>query len=287
MASRGSCPRVRGSQQARPGSARCLRFIPARAGEPRRGARSCPSPPVHPRACGGATPVMAPVMVCGGSSPRVRGSLEVCCAGGGPHGFIPARAGEPRLVLARGRADRVHPRACGGAATSNTLGTTYSGSSPRVRGSHGVDQSRVLRIRFIPARAGEPKRRGADGSSREVHPRACGGASRRTASSSGDHGSSPRVRGSRPAGPPRRSPRRFIPARAGEPRRRASRRAICTVHPRACGGASTLRHEQPSSPGSSPRVRGSLVRPGGVLRHVRFIPARAGEPRGRRALDAG
>ncbi len=69
----------------------------------------------------------------------------------------------------------------------------------------------------IPARAGEPVRQFLETGDPRVYPRACGGAIRRTASSSIAGGLSPRVRGSRVQVTPIAVGGGSIPARAGEP----------------------------------------------------------------------
>ena len=50
----------------------------------------------------------------------------------------------------------------------------------------------------------------------------------------------------------------------------------CTVHPRVCGEHNAMRLFQSSTPGSSPRVRGTLCCPNPDFLWNRFIPACAG-----------
>ena len=50
-------------------------------------------------------------------------------------GSIPARAGEPRRVLAEALATRVYPRPCGGASELSRSPLIDRGLSPPVRGS--------------------------------------------------------------------------------------------------------------------------------------------------------
>ena len=85
----------------------------------------------------------------------------------------------------------------------------------------------------------------------------------------------------------KRSQRRFIPARAGNTGTRRSRPAWVPVHPRAGGEHSPRARRTRSGAGSSPRGRGTLCCGRGGKKHVRFIPARAGNtarpsPRNRR-----
>ena len=193
-----------------------------------------------------------------GSSPRVRGSLCVWEVRQTWRRFIPARAGEPSVGRLGRLATGVHPRACGGAMRSAILFTSASGSSPRVRGSLPPALRRRRDLRFIPARAGEPRASSTPARRAPVHPRACGGAPRGCCRPSSAMGSSPRVRGSPAPHRLQRRPWRFIPARAGEPRR-ASARSVPWM-------------------GSSPRVRGSRRHHRRDHGARRFIPARAGEP---------
>ncbi len=131
---RGSSPRVRGTPPSTPHRSRRVRFIPARAGNTRRGrARPCP-PPVHPRACGEHSPASLNACASNGSSPRVRGT----------------RRYQPTLPTA----GTVHPRACGEHCACSADDGLLRGSSPRVRGTHSAIGLQVDVGRFIPARAG-------------------------------------------------------------------------------------------------------------------------------------
>ena len=89
-------------------------------------------------------------------------------------------------------------------------------------------------------------------------------------------GSSPRVRGTRPRPRRRRTPRRFIPARAGNAMGVLGAARPKPVHPRTCGERRLRTTGGLSAGGSSPRVRGTR-RSHRLWRGViRFIPARAG-----------
>ena len=69
-----------------------------------------------------------------------------------------------------------------------------------------------------------------------------------------------------------------IPASAGEPGRKHSRRDECGVYPRECGGAFYVVRVLPGDMGLSPRVRGSHVAVADDVRLDGSIPASAGEP---------
>ncbi len=72
----GSSPRVRGTCASKSGARAGCRFIPARAGNMIQRRTACRSLPVHPRACGEHADTIASMRSSGGSSPRVRGTLE-------------------------------------------------------------------------------------------------------------------------------------------------------------------------------------------------------------------
>ena len=218
-------------------------------------------------------------MSAGAVHPRACGGDDTCeCRRPIERRFIPARAGEtrqisprcacpsgssPRVRGRRGIAARaasstpVHPRACGGDAFVVEGGVVVGGSSPRVRGN-------VCSVPYLredrpvhPRACGETRRSRRAVPVPPVHPRACG------------ERLSPRDRAVRR--------QRFIPARAGE-RRSAALDMICApVHPRACGGDGHGPGEVAANVGSSPRVRGRLVRGLTASGPARFIPARAGE----------
>ena len=151
-----------------------------------------------------------------------------------------------------------------------------TGSSPRLRGTVLHPRAAWRCHRFIPAPAGNSTTKRQSGSWATVHPRACGEQFRRAVGARGEHGSSPRLRGTAAGAMARTAVGRFIPAPAGNRQRNSPASRSCTVHPRACG-------EQVSAVlfglvyvGSSPRLRGTewverLAEPSG-----RFIPAPAG-----------
>ena len=78
-----------------------------------------------------------------------------------------------------------------------------------------------------------------------------------TASSSG---SSPRVRGTVPRAGAGKGQFRFIPARAGNSGNRRPDRRTAPVHPRACGEQRGEVDQRVHFVGSSPRVRGTVLR---------------------------
>ena len=115
----GSSPRVRGTQTHRRLDRMRYRFIPARAGNTLSSQNACVMVAVHPRACGEHTPLSRHLPATGGSSPRVRGTLEARIRQLEAQRFIPARAGNTKLQLDGTVGVTVHPRACGEHAIHN------------------------------------------------------------------------------------------------------------------------------------------------------------------------
>ena len=182
------------------------------------------------------------------------------------------------------------------------------GSSPRVRGTLAAGRTRFPSWRFIPACAGNTPWRPASITPPpvRVHPRVCGEHSRFFDPGLGWDGSSPRVRGTLFAKTGFARYRRFIPACAGNTRRKIYPKSVCSVHPRVCGEHTTLCRECSVPPtvhprvcgehrpvavvarcgnGSSPRVRGTRKQHADEPQLRRFIPACAGNTRSRRCAS--
>ena len=151
------------------------RFIPACAGNSHLDRRRCPHTAVHPRVCGELWYKRLRLGACGGSSPRVRGTLS--------------------SVSLSSRTTPVHPRVCGELGFRGRRDEHNVGSSPRVRGT--------------------PRRSARRGGAGAVHPRVCGELQSPLSILCIQAGSSPRVRGTRHPLRARRRLRRFIPACAG------------------------------------------------------------------------
>ena len=71
-----------------------------------------------------------------------------------------------------------------------------------------------------------------------------------------------------------------IPASAGEPDNRLSKRFRREVYPRECGGTRPARNDITADEGLSPRVRGNPDLEAKTATPVGSIPASAGEPKG-------
>ena len=214
----------------------------------------------HPRACGAHTAKWRFAEGKRGSSPRMRGSLRFRNIIPAFQGIIPAHAGLTRSLYHRQKTYRDHPRACGAHAYSSTSPDSCGGSSPRMRGSPSRAVLLVRCLGIIPAHAGLTRKvTDPDGKVRD-HPRACGahGASLYFEPEHG--GSSPRMRGSHGSQRSISELPGIIPAHAGLTGRTMQSWQSGRDHPRACGAHRCKEILLLPVKGSSPRMRGSLLR---------------------------
>ena len=109
---------------------------------------------VHPRVCGERTKRIVQEIAGNGSSPRVRGTRNKIAEHVAGRRFIPACAGNASDILPFMPASPVHPRVCGERQELAAMNTNSTGSSPRVRGTHGSSTVSPSCDRFIPACAG-------------------------------------------------------------------------------------------------------------------------------------
>ena len=159
-----------------------------------------------------------------------------------------------------------------------------TGSSPRLRGTDFCHALFCTALRFIPAPAGNRLPPAPPPARPSVHPRACGEQAAVSKIAAGISGSSPRLRGTVPAGTGRPGSHRFIPAPAGNRPAIFRGRFLEAVHPRACGEQRPWCEVFPGVVGSSPRLRGTGCRLSAFANFGRFIPAPAGNSRpGRRS----
>ena len=272
----GSSPRGRGTRFVEQHNRSMVRFIPAWAGNTRQGGHTPAYPPVHPRVGGEHGPGPGDDRVCVGSSPRGRGTRHDGDEPARRCRFIPAWAGNTCPYCCRVPRTSVHPRVGGEHLVPDRSTPHRSGSSPRGRGTrHGKRVFRRQR-RFIPAWAGNTRRREPHAAGVPVHPRVGGehGCGQPRARSSG--GSSPRGRGTPCSARPSRWCERFIPVWAGNTPLIEVAALLYAVHPRV-GGEHLIRYSMVVGlGGSSPRGRGTLRDEHGRVAKNRFIPAWAG-----------
>ena len=191
----GSSPRARGTVLDLLRGQDGARFIPASAGNGSRGFMSSSTRAVHPRERGERKNKLSDLNDHLGSSPRARGTVLQEGAAGGLHRFIPASAGNGRARLGSGRWGSVHPRERGERASRAAIRASRCGSSPRARGTVLHVGSRAVRLRFIPASAGNGVRQLFQGRLKPVHPRERGERQYGVKQVTHQHGSSPRARG--------------------------------------------------------------------------------------------
>ena len=100
--------------------------------------------------------------MCGrrGSSPRMRGTLDILGSDGIAAGIIPAYAGNTGSFSNRDYGRRDHPRVCGEHVGSQFLGKIVEGSSPRMRGTPNPRHVNKHLGGIIPAYAGNTGRVG-------------------------------------------------------------------------------------------------------------------------------
>ena len=211
----GSSPRMRGTGNRFVVALLGPRFIPAHAGNGRASSRASTSSAVHPRACGERRQEDDPLGLSGGSSPRMRGTAPNEPRPDSVSRFIPAHAGNGSNRGLGSCLSAVHPRACGERSSKKRTTGSFSGSSPRMRGTGAEKRFKRRIIRFIPAHAGNGQGHPTGGPGNTVHPRACGERPASLRAVMVPVGSSPRMRGTVAieAHPLPRA--RFIPAHAG------------------------------------------------------------------------
>ena len=282
----GSSPLVRVQRSGVRLHALALRIIPARAGPTK-----SPSPRIlsvtdHPRSCGANSYFFQSTTADSGSSPLVRGQLQLQQDDTTKLRIIPARAGPTAKYYLKPDITADHPRSCGANLSTFITPLRASGSSPLVRGQlHGL-VGVVAHGRIIPARAGPTSTRGVPSTSTSDHPRSCGANWTAAESNGFPVGSSPLVRGQRNPQLGLHAGGRIIPARAGPTNIDPKEHPAPTDHPRSCGANVALPGGEVVGRGSSPLVRGQLPIIARQDRRVRIIPARAGPTRqGHRAQE--
>ena len=276
MSAPGSSPLARGTRHALDRTDRCIRFIPARAGNTLSPRGGHAEGPVHPRSRGEHTSPSYWRPSGSGSSPLARGTHSPRPPPRRQRRFIPARAGNTGRGRLTSNRTPVHPRSRGEHPVATNCTRPSSGSSPLARGTRRQAGSRRCWRRFIPARAGNTRHRHQIRDAAAVHPRSRGEHAPCTRAKVSHFGSSPLARGT--ARPDVRGilRTRFIPARAGNTQSNPNDVLPPTVHPRSRG--EHLFHASAASAlaGSSPLARGTHSETPPRRETHRFIPARAG-----------
>ena len=131
----GSSPRVRGSPTHMVKVGMGMGIIPAGAGLTMSLYSCCNATRDHPRGCGAHLYLALFMSAATGSSPRVRGSLQLVSTDILHTGIIPAGAGLTKHSSFSVVSARDHPRGCGAHFGFSDRRSRRPGSSPRVRGS--------------------------------------------------------------------------------------------------------------------------------------------------------
>ena len=275
----GSPPRARGTHELARRKRPRIRFIPAGAGNTVWWQMGAQRQSVHPRGRGEHGVQSTRTNNAAGSSPRARGTRRAVPPELSPARFIPAGAGNTAGAAAHTLRPPVHPRGRGEHWVTTDELLEYAGSSPRARGTPEFVRPPRDRHRFIPAGAGNTRRRTVDPTIAAVHPRGRGEHARLRELADELAGSSPRARGTLEFHQAAASIIRFIPAGAGNTSTPRPTRAMAAVHPRGRGEHLRAHNDFGIAGGSSPRARGTRsLTPGGANRG-RFIPAGAGNTR--------
>ena len=195
-----------------------------------------------------------------GSSPRVRGTRCHRNASPDDDRIIPACAGNTCVTSARSARSSDHPRVCGEHMGLPSANCIRAGSSPRVRGTLAPPFRTEVGLRIIPACAGNTHRNPIVFHAPSHHPRVCGEHPLGEKHMANETGSSPRVRGTLPAGHGADRSWRIIPACAGNTHIPDSPHDGGADHPRVCGEHAWRPSSISAMRGSSPRVRGTPPR---------------------------
>ena len=206
----------------------------------------------------------------------MRGTLGGAHAQAEQSGIIPAYAGNTwhsgQMPIRR----RDHPRVCGEHRMRGCWTRPISGSSPRMRGTLRTCGSSTATPRIIPAYAGNTQVHMAGRVPLWDHPRVCGEHNMSRAGLAVNQGSSPRMRGTLVRGLLGGRQTGIIPAYAGNTGSMHAATSKSWDHPRVCGEHLSTFLIYVITKGSSPRMRGTLLRHRRRMRSGGIIPAYAG-----------
>ena len=156
--------------------------------------------PVHPHGCGEHPLRVQHNSEIFGSSPRVWGTRACPRPSYTTRRFIPTGVGNTMAATTEARSEAVHPHGCGEHQMARCVRCSQNGSSPRVWGTPGDSADGFYLLRFIPTGVGNTLHRQRNPESQPVHPHGCGEHAHRHQPRASDHGSSPRVWGTRDGG---------------------------------------------------------------------------------------
>ena len=231
----GSSPRMRGARRHRRCPCVPRRIIPADAGSTDQTGQMTEGVRDHPRGCGEHARHHDHRHRRLGSSPRMRGAPLARPGHHQPVGIIPADAGSTNSMVMWLNVNGDHPRGCGEHVFHPFLGSSPSGSSPRMRGAPERDERDHAILRIIPADAGSTPRIHDWRPAGQDHPRGCGEHSSYRQVPFISDGSSPRMRGAPGHAGRAEHPGGIIPADAGSTSGSVCNQSPFWDHPRGCG----------------------------------------------------
>ena len=165
---------------------------------------------------------------------------------------------------------------CGEHCGEHSASFGVLGSSPHVRGAHGIHPQNLPTLGIIPACAGSTIAFTVVITAARDHPRMCGEHIIRATKGHKREGSSPHVRGARHAMTSWFRLQGIIPACAGSTRVMVIPSEPTRDHPRMCGEHALWADTAANCAGSSPHVRGALLHQLIAGHRAGIIPACAG-----------
>ena len=157
-----------------------------------------------------------------------------------------------------------------------SVNAANTGLSPLARGTHILQNTRLISTRFIPAGAGNTRRLISAARDSPVYPRWRGEHAVQNFLKRFNCGLSPLARGTHRPGTTIRANRRFIPAGAGNTTVQTAGYYFFAVYPRWRGEHLLLELVECCYSGLSPLARGTHACSIGSEKGARFIPAGAG-----------
>ena len=152
-----------------------------------------------------------------GLSPHARGNPAGAHDARGRARSIPARAGQPPHHAQQAHISRVYPRTRGATGVQHGGKWLIEGLSPHARGNRWCVAYSIVKVRSIPARAGQPIIAVARANEYEVYPRTRGATMPKPWCLRAIAGLSPHARGNLADARKALYKHRSIPARAGQP----------------------------------------------------------------------
>ena len=206
----------------------------------------------------------------------MRGTLNISLESRDIVGLIPTYAGNTQPYHASASHRRAHPHVCGEHFARRRGRRSFSGSSPRMRGTRRAAPSRNRRCGLIPTYAGNTKHRTVRTDPRRAHPHVCGEHVECSMCRTKRQGSSPRMRGTPTAVFLPGLDRGLIPTYAGNTTGTTETSKSLRAHPHVCGEHRDWHSASPRAGGSSPRMRGTPDFSFSWLRTLGLIPTYAG-----------